>query len=174
MISYRGYSQSTGSPDEAGLKEDAISAYDWLRENKKVTGKIVAYGQSLGGAVAIYLASEKPLDGVILENTFLSIPKLVPHLMPPLSLFTGFCSEIWDSESTLRYITSQKSSSFNNMKWLLLAGKNDEMIPITHMRTLYSLLPKDQTTWIENNGKHNDTFMENGYFEVISEFLNKI
>jgi len=174
MISYRGYSQSTGTPDESGLKDDATSAYDWLKETKKITGKIVAYGQSLGGAVAIYLASERPLDGIVVENTFLSIPKLLPHVMPPLAAFAGFCSEIWDNESCLRYIVSQKASSAENMNWLLIAGKNDEMIPVIHMKTLYSILPKDRATWVENNGKHNDTFMEGGYFEVISEFLNKI
>jgi fermentation-respiration switch protein FrsA (DUF1100 family) len=83
MLEYRGYGMSTGVPDEAGLKIDAQTGLDYLRHRPETRNtKIVVYGQSLGGAVAINLvaSNQEPGDigGLILENTFLSIRKLIP------------------------------------------------------------------------------------------------
>lgn len=84
MLEYRGYGLSTGTPDEAGLKIDAQTALDYLRQRPETRDtKIVVYGQSLGGAVAINLVAtnqeEDEISGLILENTFLSIRKLIPR-----------------------------------------------------------------------------------------------
>ena len=83
MLEYRGYGYSTGTPDEAGLKIDAQTGLDYIRERIETSDtKIVVYGQSLGGAVAINLVAENQdrgdIAGLILENTFLSIRKLIP------------------------------------------------------------------------------------------------
>lgn len=83
MLEYRGYGYSTGTPDEAGLKIDAQTGLDYIRERVETSDtKIVVYGQSLGGAVAINLVAENQdsgdIAGLILENTFLSIRKLIP------------------------------------------------------------------------------------------------
>ena len=83
MLEYRGYGYSTGTPDEAGLKIDAQTGLDYIRQRAETSGtKIVVYGQSLGGAVAINLVAENQdsgdIAGLILENTFLSIRKLIP------------------------------------------------------------------------------------------------
>jgi fermentation-respiration switch protein FrsA (DUF1100 family) len=84
MVEYRGYGLSTGVPDEAGLKIDAQTALDHLRQRAETSrSQIIVYGQSLGGAVAINLvaANEDKGDiaGLVLENTFLSIRKLIPR-----------------------------------------------------------------------------------------------
>lgn len=83
MLEYRGYGMSTGVPDEAGLKIDAQTGLDYIRQRAETRGtKIVVYGQSLGGAVAINLVAQnqdsRDIAGLILENTFLSIRKLIP------------------------------------------------------------------------------------------------
>jgi fermentation-respiration switch protein FrsA (DUF1100 family) len=58
MISYRGYSGSTGSPTETGLHTDARTAYDWVRQSYEAS-RLVAYGESLGTGVAVRLASSR-------------------------------------------------------------------------------------------------------------------
>ena len=61
MLSYRGYGLSTGDPTEAGLRIDAQTVLDWVRSNEKLrSSKILVYGQSIGGAVAIDLAARNP------------------------------------------------------------------------------------------------------------------
>lgn len=83
MLEYRGYGLSTGAPDEAGLKIDAQTALDYIQRRPETRNDtIVIYGQSLGGAVAINLVAthqeQGDIGGLILENTFLSIRKLIP------------------------------------------------------------------------------------------------
>lgn len=84
LLEYRGYGLSTGTPDEAGLKLDAQTGLDYLRQRAETRDdKIVVYGQSLGGAVSINLVAtnqdQGDIGGLILENTFLSIRKLIPR-----------------------------------------------------------------------------------------------
>jgi fermentation-respiration switch protein FrsA (DUF1100 family) len=84
MLQYRGYGLSTGTPNEKGLAIDAQTGLDYIRSRSELKdSKIVIYGQSLGGAVAIGLAAknseEKGIAGIILENTFTSIRKLIPR-----------------------------------------------------------------------------------------------
>ena len=84
MLEYRGYGLSTGTPNEEGLMIDAQAGLDWLRQQEKLKkSKIVIYGQSLGGAVAIQLVAKNKgsgdIIGLILENTFLSIRKMIPR-----------------------------------------------------------------------------------------------
>lgn len=88
MAEYRGYGLSTGSPDEAGLMIDAQTAYDYIRQRAETRNNdIVVFGQSLGGAVSIQLVANNQNDsrliGLILENTFLSMRKLIPSYVPP-------------------------------------------------------------------------------------------
>lgn len=83
MLEYRGYGLSTGVPDEGGLKIDAQTALDYIRQRPETRDtKFVIYGQSLGGAVSINLVASNQeqgdIGGLILENTFLSIRKLIP------------------------------------------------------------------------------------------------
>ena len=94
MLEYRGYGLSTGVPDENGLKIDAQTGLDYIRQRAETrdTQKII-YGQSLGGAVAIDLVAKNQdhgdIGGLILENTFLSIRKLIPtYVLTILCLLT--------------------------------------------------------------------------------------
>ena len=92
MLEYRGYGLSTGSADEKGLMIDAQTAFDYLRERAETRDNdIVVFGQSLGGAVSVQLVANnqnnKRLIGLILENTFLSMRKLIPSWVPFIPLF---------------------------------------------------------------------------------------
>ena len=84
MLEYRGYGLSTGVPDEQGLMIDAQTGLDYIRGRDETrSSKIVVYGQSLGGAVSIQLVAKNleagDIVGLILENTFTSIRKLIPR-----------------------------------------------------------------------------------------------
>lgn len=84
MLQYRGYGLSTGTPNEKGINIDAQTGLDYIRERAELRGtRIILYGQSLGGAVSIALAAknlrDKDIAGIILENTFTSIRKMIPR-----------------------------------------------------------------------------------------------
>lgn len=71
MLSYRGYGLSTGQPSEQGIRIDAQTALDWIRKHEALQKTvIVAYGQSIGGAVAVDLVSRntKSVSGLVLRS----------------------------------------------------------------------------------------------------------
>ncbi|CAG8601974.1 10054_t:CDS:2, partial [Scutellospora calospora] len=141
------YGRSEGTPTEKGLRIDAQAALDYIKEDEVFKDtKLIIYGQSLGGAVAIDLVSryEEQVDALIIENTFLSVPKLVPHLVPQLRYLTFLCFQIWPSDKS---ITKIKQTPI-----LFLSGKKDEIIPQQHMKSLYELAkPTGGKEWKEFN-----------------------
>jgi len=77
-VDYRGFGQSTaGLPSEASAAEDARAAWDWLALQQPQSQRFV-FGHSLGGAIAVQLAADVgDASGLIVENTFTSIPEVV-------------------------------------------------------------------------------------------------
>ena len=76
MLSYRGYGLSEGQANEKGMKLDAQAALDYVVSHDRLKGgKIIVYGQSIGGAVAIDITARNQgkIDALIIENTFLSM-----------------------------------------------------------------------------------------------------
>eukprot|EP01084_Bolivina_argentea_P291155 500374_1 len=143
IISYRGYGESEGIPNEEGIKIDALTAFNYVCENKKTEidlNKIYLFGRSLGGAVAIYTAFEieklqgnnnKKIAGLIIENTFSSISDMVGKVFPFLDFdfIKKFMLKIhWKSIDKIGYITSDM---------LFLACSKDEIVPNEQMLNLY-------------------------------------
>ena len=125
MLEYRGYGLSTGTPNEKGLVIDAQTGIDYIRSRDDLKNtKIVVFGQSIGGAVAIDLVSKNQsagdVKGLILENTFLSIAKMIPNAVPVAKWLTPFCHEYWRSEEMIPKIT---------IPILFLSGLQDEIVP---------------------------------------------
>jgi fermentation-respiration switch protein FrsA (DUF1100 family) len=126
MLEYRGYGRSTGDPTEKGLRVDAQAGLDYIRQRDDLkANKIVVYGQSLGGAVSIDLVAKNKgtgdIKGLMLENTFLSIAKMIPHAVPVAKYLTPFCHEYWRSEQMIPEIT--------DVPILFLSGLKDEIVP---------------------------------------------
>jgi abhydrolase domain-containing protein 13 len=170
MLEYRGYGLSTGVPDENGLAIDAQTALDYIRARAELRDtKLLIYGQSLGGAVTIRLVAENQkrgdIAGVMLENTFTSIRKLIPTAFPPAKYISRLCHQLWPSDETLPKVTA-------NIPMLFLSGLKDEIVPAPMMKTLYNLCNVDRKVWKTfPNGHHNDTVAEPGYFDAIWAFL---
>ena len=75
LYDYRGYGKSEGAPSEAGVLKDARAARAWLASKEGVAEQsIVMIGESLGGGVAVDLAAKDGARGLILLNTFTSLP----------------------------------------------------------------------------------------------------
>lgn len=154
MLSYRGYGLSTGQPSEVGIRIDAQTALDYIRNHaalKKTT--VVAYGQSIGGAVAVDLASRntRSIHGLVLENTFLSIPELIPHVLPPIRPLAFLCREFWPTSESIRKLPA-------SMPILFMSGRGDDLVPPSHMDALFERCPSKQKVWKEfATGTHNDT-----------------
>ncbi|KAK9358305.1 Alpha/Beta hydrolase protein [Lipomyces starkeyi] len=168
LFSYRGYGLSTGKPSEAGIKIDSETVFEYIKKEKELkdTG-ILLYGQSLGGAVAIYLAAkhEDEVAGLIVENTFRSIPSLIPMVLPIAQYFTFLCHQIWPSEKLLLKI--------KKLPILFLSGEKDEIVPPVQMKVLYEICQSPNKVWRQfANATHNETYLKDGYWTSIIDFSN--
>ncbi|TFK34690.1 Alpha/Beta hydrolase protein [Crucibulum laeve] len=184
MMSYRGYGKSDGSPSEKGLCTDAQTALDYLTSDPNFSRTpIILYGQSIGGAVAIDLASKNPakITALILENTFTSLPNLIPQALPLLGPVSFLCHQKWDSISKVPLIPATTPI-------LMLSGLKDDLVPKEHMRALWEAVAKrgekktsggvDYKAGLERakymefaNGGHNDTCVQPGYWNAVAEFV---
>jgi len=166
-IDYRGYGRSEGCPNESGLYADADAAYGYLcRERNIEPGSIVLYGESLGGTVAVDLASRKPVGAVMLESTFTSARdmarKALPFLPPELFLRSKL-----DSLSKIKGI---------NAPLLIMHGTRDTTIPIEHARRLHEKASQPKTLVEIPGVGHNDMFVvaEQVYMRSLKEFLGQL
>lgn len=178
MVEYRGYGNSDEvKPNEAGLKLDAEAALNFILEHDAIdSDKVFVFGRSLGGAVAFHLAqfaenSNIQLAGIIVENTFLSISKMVDHLLPLLAPLKSFVLRIgWVSE----LIAPSLSTPI-----LYLAGDTDELVPHSHMKELYHLSDKGRShvcMHVIEGGMHNDTWIKGGldYYDKTIAFMSVV
>lgn len=169
MLEYRGYGSSTGEPGETGLVLDAQTAIDYLRDRAETCAhRYIVYGQSLGGAVAVRLVADNQqhgdIAGLVLENTFLSMRKLIPQILPPARYLTLLCHQVWPSDAVIPTITK--------VPILFLSGQKDEIVPPAHMRQLYDLSAAPNKIWKPLPlGDHNASVFEDGYFEAIADFI---
>lgn len=171
IVSYRGYGKSEGTPSEEGLRLDAEAALDYLyfeRDDIDKT-KIVAFGRSLGGAVAIRLAADHQdrVAAVIVENTFTSIPDMIDVVLRWLSPFKFLSRNKWSSKDVVGQLT---------IPILLLSGEKDELVPARMMQQLYERstgsLKRHIIYFAE--GTHMDTFMQPGYYKKVKRWLKTV
>lgn len=158
---YRGYGTSTGQPSEKGVYSDAHAAYDYLTQTLHVPpSSIISHGHSLGAAAAIYVASTRPVAGLIADAPFVSAFRVLTRirLLP------------WDEFNNSAHIRRV------HCPVLVIQGKADEVIPWWHGQRIYQLAnqPK-RALWIDNAG-HNDTFQVAGklYLQSMQDFATSL
>ena len=163
LFDYRGYGHSSGRPSESGLYRDAATAWQHLVERSDTAGAPrVIFGRSLGGAVAVDLATHADASGLIIESTFTSIQTLVRHIYHlPLP------------ELPVKYDSLSKIGQLK-MPLLALHGTRDELIPIADGRTLFDAAPEPKTWHSIPTAGHNDTYVTGGdaYFQQLAAFVD--
>ena len=172
LIDYRGYGLSGGKfPNEQRVYEDAEAAWQYLTAERGIDeSDVVIYGRSIGGAIAIELASQHPTAaGLITESTFTSMRDMVNHSHPLLPLITPV-----DLILTQRFDSAEKARSLQ-MPVLLMHGTADTTVP-THMsQVLYDTLPGEKELVNIEGGNHNDLpyIVGSRYEESIRRFVER-
>ena len=164
-IDYRGYGRSEGKPSEAGLYADARASLQAMQTHAGVrSDEVVVFGQSLGAAVAVELATAHPLRGVVLESAFTSIPEMARHLYSFLPVGPLLRTR-FDSEARIANIDAPL---------LMLHGKSDDIVPLEMGRKLFDAAetPKEFST-VEGAG-HNDVHLTTDYIATLRGFLGTI
>ena len=125
-IDWRGYGGSTGTPSEAGLRADARGAFDYLQAAAP-DSRIAVFGESLGSGIAVALARDRPVAGVLLNAPYASVRRLFELRGPPLP-YRMLLIDQFDAEALIGGV---------DVPVMILHGTADEHIPITEARRLY-------------------------------------
>jgi hypothetical protein len=163
-LDYRGYGKSEGSPDEAGIYRDAEAAYRYLTEVQRFQPKnLVVYGQSLGGAVAIDLASRHPCGGLIVESSFTSGREMARRAFR-IPLLEYVVKSRFDSLPKIKSVRSPI---------LIIHGTRDEVVPFAMGQRLYQAAPEPKAFLPVEGARHNDVFEVGGekYLETLRVLL---
>ena len=162
MMTYRGYSGSSGSPTEANNVADARLAYDALVKEGVPPRSIVAYGESLGSGIAVRIAAELPVAGVILDAPFTSVVDVAAAAYPflPVRLL------LIDRYETTKYIADVK------VPLLILHGERDSVVPVAMGRELARLANEPKRLVIFPNGYHSDLYVNgNDAIDAVRAFI---
>jgi fermentation-respiration switch protein FrsA (DUF1100 family) len=161
LASYRGYSGSTGSPSETGLRIDARAAYDWLA-TRVPADRIVLYGESLGSGVAVRLATERPVAGLILDAPFTSTADVAGHHYWYLP--------VWLLRDQYRSIDRVHEI---NAPLLVMHGDCDGVIPIALGERLFEAAPEPKR-FLKLAGVDHVSVLEQGGLGPVRAFLDSI
>lgn len=151
-VDYRGYGKSEGRPTEAGVYLDAQAAYDYLfHERGVVPDQLVVLGQSLGVAVAVDLASKRPVAGLILEGGFPSAGRVVQRTMGLPGLHLVIRSK-FDSAAKLKEIS---------VPVLVAHCTRDPILPYALGEELYAAANQPKTFVSYDSDYHEPFFFAN-------------
>ncbi len=150
IFDYRGYGRSEGTPDVKGIHLDAEAALETLlfKLPRKNQDRIIVFGKSLGGAVAVYTVANSPfrdrIKALILDSPFSSYRRIAREKIAvsiigwpfqyPLSYLVN------DDYSPVKYI-----AKVSPLPIVIIHGNNDPIVPEHHGRILYdaALPPKE-------------------------------
>jgi len=162
-VSYRGYGKSTGSPSEQGLYDDARTSIRFLTEHHHIPLKhIILFGESLGSGVAVQMATEYDVGGLVLEAPYTSVSARGAEIYfyVPVKLM------IQDKFDSLSKIGKVKAPL------LLFHGERDETIPIRMGKAVFAAAtsPKEAVYFPEGGHADFDSFV---LAEHVWEFAEK-
>lgn len=156
---YRGYGYTEGDPNESNLYEDAGVVYDYLLREKAVSeSKLVLHGRSVGGGVAMELATDRQPGRLILESTFTSV---------------------YDNLLSLKWIPGDMFENEDKAPKvacpvLLIHGEEDSQVDVIHSNTLRDAFETAKVSQliVPNAGHRNvDQVGGLGYWTAIERFV---
>lgn len=165
MFDYRGYGRSEGSPGEEGIYRDGVAAFDYARGLPGVDSqRIVFWGTSLGGAVAVEVATCRSIAALVLESTFTSAKDVATFHYPFLPS---------------RYLLRTKLNSIDKISrvhvpLLMMHGRRDRVIPFKLGRELFTAANEPKEFYEIPGADHNDTYIVGGsaYFRRVRDFIS--
>jgi len=173
LFDYRGYGKSEGKPTEEGTYADVEAAWQYLTQERKISPqKIIIYGESLGGAIASYLAQTtsaqsppKTAAGLVLASTFTSISDRASelYLFLPIRFLSRFS---YNSSDRLPNI---------KIPVLIIHSTDDEIIPFHHGERNFQVANEPKKL-VKLRGDHNGGFLDSlqTYQMGLKEFIQKL
>jgi hypothetical protein len=158
---YRGYGRSEGRPSEPGVYRDAEAAYDQLRADGVPAERIVAFGESLGGAVSIELALRRPCAAVAVVSTFTTLRAVARH---HYGIAAALAGDRFNSVDRLARLS---------VPILIAHGDRDEIVPFALGEELFRAARPPRRFLRVEGAQHNDVFGGPGLLAAIAAFARE-
>ncbi|MDP1679773.1 MAG: alpha/beta hydrolase [Candidatus Nitrotoga sp.] len=164
LFDYRGYGQSSGVPSESGTYLDAQAVWHYLTATQGIApAQIVLFGESLGGAVAAWLAAREKPGLLALASAFTSVPDVAAEIYPflPVRWLARF------HYNTLESLQSVTCPVF------IAHSLQDEIIPFEHGQQLFQAAPEPKQ-FLMLEGGHNTgfVFMQPEWIKSLGAFMD--
>jgi fermentation-respiration switch protein FrsA (DUF1100 family) len=166
LFDYRGFAGNPGRPSEDGLAADARAARDWLASQPEVDpGRLVYFGESLGGAVAVGLAVERPPAALVLRSPFTSLADVGAVHYPWLPVRRLLID---------RYPSIDRIAKVN-APLLVIAGDRDDIVPADLSRRLFDAASEPKGFVLVPGAGHNDRALLDGrrMLDAVARFLER-
>jgi fermentation-respiration switch protein FrsA (DUF1100 family) len=164
VFDYRGYGRSAGRPTVEGILADARAARRWLARRAGVDeSQIVLVGESIGGAVMVDLAARDGARGLVLENTFTSLPDVAAYHYPWLPVRLVMRSQL----NSLARIRDYHGPL------LQFHGDADRIIPFQLGQKLFEAANEPKQLVVIPFGDHNDPRTAK-FYEELDRFLGEL
>ncbi|CKR57733.1 alpha/beta superfamily hydrolase [Mycobacterium tuberculosis] len=166
LFDYRGYGGNPGRPSEQGLAADARAAQEWLSGQSDVDPARIAYfGESLGAAVAVGLAVQRPPAALVLRSPFTSLAEVGAVHYPWLPL----------RRLLLDHYPSIERIASVHAPVLVIAGGSDDIVPATLSERLVAAAAEPKRYVVVPGVGHNDPELLDGrvMLDAIRRFLTE-
>jgi pimeloyl-ACP methyl ester carboxylesterase len=161
-LNYRGYGASEGAPGEHALLADGIAIHDAVANRAGIDRRrIVAFGRSLGTAVATRVAAERPLAGVVLASPFDSLTAIGQQHYPwlPVSLLLRHRFE------------TLADARRSRVPLLAIVAADDSIVSPERSRALFDAWAGPKTWQLVPGTDHNTLGADDAFWESVAGFL---
>lgn len=153
LVDYRGYGGNPGSPTEDSLLADGRAAVAYLVARPDIdAGLLVYFGESLGAAVAIGVAKQRPPAALVLRSPFASLPDIGAVHYPFLPTWLL----MWD-----RFPNVERIAGID-VPLLIVAGSADSIVPADQSRLVYEAAAQPKKFVMIEGANHNDHALTSG------------
>jgi fermentation-respiration switch protein FrsA (DUF1100 family) len=177
MFDYRGYGKSEGSVTRAGTIRDGHAAITYALSRPETKGlPLFAYGQSLGGAVAIVVAAERPeIAAVVAESTFSGYRKIATLVARSLVGFDALARPLVGWSISSGYDPIDVVTQLAPRPLLVIAAEHDQTCPPELARELYDAASEPKEWWLVPKAGHLGILMNHReeLIDRITAFLDK-
>jgi pimeloyl-ACP methyl ester carboxylesterase len=161
LLNYRGFGGSGGSPSEEAIAEDALALFDQVYTSHPQVSLI---GRSLGSGVAVRLASQRPVQNLILVTPYNSLEEIAARQYPWVPVK-------WLLKDRFE---SGKYAAHIRVPTLLLAASDDEVIPRASTQRLLENFPQGVALLrVVPDSGHNSISDRAQYLQWMEDVLNR-
>jgi fermentation-respiration switch protein FrsA (DUF1100 family) len=163
LYDYPGYGKSSGRPSEDGCYAAGEAAFGWLTKDQGVpANEIILVGESMGGAIAVELATRHRVRLLVLHGAFTSVPDMAQVRFP------------WYPSRYLVYNRMDNEAKIPLAKCpvLITHGTADSVVPFHQGERLFAAASEPKQ-FIRMEGHEHSPPNKEDFFETVKLFLSK-